>query len=145
VDGQLYVDANAAFWSSTAGLSEAEAANAASRWVQIQSSSPLYGPVAADLTMPSLITDLFSSSNYHKGHVRTIDGVRSIAITYMNSGNDAGKATCYVELGGKHLPVSVTLGGLSFRLEGWGKTKAVTAPTGAVQLSNIIPPSVSTA
>jgi len=145
VDGQLYVDANAAFWSSSAGLSEAEAANAANRWVQIQSSSPLYKPAAADLTMPSLLTDLFSSENFHKGRVRTIDGVRSIAITYMNSGNDSGETTCYVELGGKHLPVSVTLGGLSLRLEGWGEIKAVAVPTGAVQLSSLLPPSVSTA
>ena len=145
VGGQLFVDANASFWSSSAGLSDVEAHGAANRWVQIQPSSDLYAPAAADLTMPSLMTDLFHSDSYHKGGVRTIDGVRSIAITYKNSGNDSGQTTCYIALGGAHLPVSVTLGGLSLRLRSWGQTQAVTAPTGVVQLSNLLPPSEATA
>lgn len=144
VGGQLFVDANASFWSSSAGLTNAEAHGAANRWVQIQTSSDLYESAAADLTMPSLVTDLFSSHNYHKGPVRTVDGVRSIAITYMNSGNDPGQATCYIALGGHHLPVSVTLGGISLRLKSWGQTKAVMAPAGVVQLGNLLPPSEST-
>jgi len=145
VGGHLFVDANAPFWSSSAGLTDTEAHEASSRWVQIQPSSDLYASAAADLTMPSLLTDLFSSDDFHKGSVRTIDGVRTIAITYMNSGNDAGRATCYIALGGSHLPVSVTLGGLSLRLKSWGETKVVTAPANAVQLTSLLPPSESTA
>jgi hypothetical protein len=144
VGGQLFVDANAPFWSSSAGLSNAVAVKAANRWVQIQPSSALYATAAADLTMPSLLTDLFSSDNYKKGSVRTIDGVRTIAITYMNTGYDSGKTTCYVELGGKHLPVLATVGGLPLRLKSWGQTKAITAPPSPVQLSNLLPPSEST-
>jgi hypothetical protein len=144
LSGQLFVDANAPFWSSSAGLSRTEAVNAANRWVQIQSSSPLYTTAAADLTMPTLLTDLFSSGNFHKGHVRTIDGVRSIAITYTNTGEDPGHATCYVALGNNHLPVSVTIGGESIRFNAWGQEKAVTAPPNPAQLSNIVPPSEST-
>jgi hypothetical protein len=144
VGGQLFVDANAPFWASSAGLTDAEAVNAANRWVQIQPSSPLYATAAADLTMPSLLTDLFSSHNFHKGNVRTIDGVRSIAITYTNTGEDSGHATCYVALGENHLPVSISLGGESFRFSSWGQMKAVTAPPNPAQLSNILPPSEST-
>jgi hypothetical protein len=144
VGGQLFVEANASFWSSSAGLSNVEARGAANRWVQIQPSSDLYAPAAADLTMPSLMTDLFNSDSFHKGGVRTVDGVRSIAITYKNSGNDSGQTTCYIALGGTHLPVSVTLGGLSLRLRSWGQTQAVAAPTGVVQLSNLLPPTEST-
>ena len=143
VGGQLFVDANASFWSSFAGLTNVEAHGAANRWVQIQPSSDLYALAAADLTMPSLLTDLFSSDHFHKGPVRTIDGVRAIAITYKNSGNDSGQATCYVALGGQHLPVSVTIGGFSLRLRSWGETKEVTAPAGAVQLASLLPPSES--
>jgi len=145
VGGQLFVDANASFWTSSAGLTNLEGNAAANRWVQIQASSDLYAFATADLTMPSLLTDLFSSDKYHKGPVRTIDGVRTIAIGYKNSGYDSGQATCYVALGGQHLPVSVTLAGLSLRLRSWGQTKAVTAPPGAVQLSQLLPPSESTA
>jgi hypothetical protein len=144
VGGQLFVDASSSFWVSSAGLTHTEALEAANRWVQIQSSSALYAPAAADLTMPSLLTDLFSSKNYKRGSVRTIDGVRSIAITYMNTGYDSGKTTCYVELGGNHLPVLVTVGGLSLHLKSWGQTKAITAPLNPVQLSSLLPPSEST-
>ncbi len=144
VGGQLFVEANAPFWSSSAGLSASEALAAATRWVQIQSSSPLYATAAADLTMPSLLTDLFSSHEFHKGPVRTIDGVRSVEITYTNTGEDAGHATCYVALGGKHLPVSITMGGESIRFRSWGQTKAITAPPNPVQLSNILPQSETT-
>jgi hypothetical protein len=140
IGGQLFVKANAPFWSSSAGLSGMEALAAANRWVQIQSSSPLYATAAADLTMPSLLTDLFSSDNFHKGHIRTVDGVRSIAITYTNTGEDSGHATSYIALGGKHLPVSITIGGESFRFSSWGQMKAVTSPPNPAQLSNIVPP-----
>jgi hypothetical protein len=145
VGGQLFVKANDSFWSSSSGLSHAESVAAANRWVQIRSSSSLYAQAAADLTMPTLLTDLFNANNFQKGHIRTIDGVRSIAITYTNTGGDAGHATCYIALGGKHLPVSVTFGGLSFRFSSWGNTKLVTAPPSPVQLSNLLPPSESTA
>jgi len=144
VGGQLFVEANAPFWSSSAGLSDTEAFNAANRWVQIQSSSPLYASAAADLTMPSLLADLFSSHSFHKGQVRTIDGVRSVAVTYTNTGEDPGHATCYIALGGKHLPVAVSLGGISLRFASWGQTKAVTAPPHPAQLSSIVPPIEST-
>ena len=144
VGGQLYVQANAPFWSSSAGLTDAEAVHAANQWVQIQPSSSLYATAAADLTMPSLLTDLFSSANFHKGTVRTIDGVRAIAITYTNTGEDPGQATTYVALGGKHLPVSVSIGGESIRFTSWGRTKTITAPPNTVQLSSLLPPSEST-
>jgi hypothetical protein len=144
VGGQLFVKANAPFWSGASGLSDAESVAAANRWVQIQSSSSLYATAAEDLTMPTLLTDLFHTSEFQKGSVHTVDGVRSIAITYRNGGDDASHATSYVALGGKHLPVSVDLGGLSFRFSSWGQTEPVTAPPNPVQLSTILPPSEST-
>ncbi len=144
VGGQLYVRANSLFWSSFSALTETEAVQAANKWVQIQPSSSLYAIAAADLTMPSLLTDLFSSDNFHKGNVRTIDGVRAIAITYTNTGEDPGHATAYVALGGKHLPVSVSIGGESVRFTSWGQTKAITAPANPVQLTSLLPPSEAT-
>jgi hypothetical protein len=144
VGGQLFVEANAPFWSSSAGLSATEAQSAANRWVQIQTSSPLYTTAAADLTMPTLITDLFNSHNFHKGHVQTIDGVQAIAISYKNTGEDSGTATAYIALGGRHLPVSVAIGGESIRFTSWGQMKALTAPANPVQLSSILPPTEST-
>jgi hypothetical protein len=144
VDGQLYVDANAPFWVGSAGMTESQAVVLENRWIEIPSSSPLYTTAAADLTLPSLLTDLFSAKNYHKGKVLSVDGVRSIAITYSNSGLDAGPATCEIALGGKHLPVSSTIAGLTVRFESWGKTRPVSAPAGAVSLSSLVPPAEAT-
>jgi hypothetical protein len=134
VDGAVYVDADAPFWSSSVGLGSTEAAQVANHWVQVPPSSPVYGPAAADLTMPSLTQDLFSATSYHKGPIRKIDGVRAIKITYTNAGQDAGPVTCYVAVGGSHLPVSVTVGGLVLRLGSWGASEPTTVPAGATPL-----------
>jgi hypothetical protein len=139
VDGAVYVSADAAFWSGSAGLTVGQADQAAGRWVQIPSSNALYAPSAADLTMPSLTHDLFDATTYRKGSVRTVDGVRVVPITYVNAGGDGGRTTCDVSLTGKHLPVSVTLGGVPIRLGSWGTTRTVTAPPGAVPLSSLVP------
>jgi hypothetical protein len=141
VDGTVYVDADAPFWSSSVGLESAEAAQVANRWVEVPPSSPVYGPAAADLTMPSLVRDLFGARTYHKGPIRKIDGVRTVEISYTNSGQDAGPVTCYVATGGTHLPVSVDIGGLTLRLGSWGSSEPAPAPTGATPL----PPEAPTA
>ncbi len=134
VDGSVYVDADAPFWSSSVGLDSVEALQVADRWVQVPRSSPVYGPAAADLTMPSLTQDLFSGKSYHKGAVRKIDGVQSVEITYTNSGQDAGPVTCFVAVGGTHLPVSVAIGGLVLHLGSWGSSEPPAAPAGAIPL-----------
>lgn len=138
VDGALYVNANASFWSSAAGFSNAQSNLVAQRWVEIPRSSPLYGEATADLTMSSLAKDLFHAKTYHKGGIRTVDGVRAIEITYRNSGADSGSASAYVSLGGKHLPVLVTVGDLPFQLGSWGVAKTVAAPQGSVPLSSLL-------
>ncbi len=134
VDGRVYVDADAEFWTTSAGLSNTQAAAAANRWVQIPSTNPFYALAAADLTMPSLISDIFSAKKFHKGRIVSVDGVRAIPIMYTNTGNDSGPAICDVALGGNHLPVAVTIDGITLHLTLWGRTKAVTAPVGALLL-----------
>ena len=61
VDGALYTNANIAFWASSFGLPESQAAVLANRWVQIPSSSALYAQAAADVTLPTLVPYLTSS------------------------------------------------------------------------------------
>lgn len=134
VDGRVYVNANAAFWTTSASLSDPQAVAMANRWVQVPQSNTFYALAAADLTMQSLIADLFSAKSFHKGRIVSVDGVRAIAITYTNTGNDAGPATCDVALGGRHLPVAVSLDGITFHLTSWGATKVITDPVGAVPL-----------
>ena len=138
VHGVVYSNANAAFWSNSAGLSDAQSNLVAQKWVEISSGSSLYKKAAADLTMASLTKDLFDAKTYHKGGVSTVDGVRAIEITYTNGGLDAGRCTTYIALEGKHLPVSVTIGGFPLQLGSWGVTKAVTAPQGAVPLASLL-------
>lgn len=139
VGSTLYFNANAEFWSSVAGFSDAQSNLVAQKWVQIPTSISLYGKASADLTMPSLTKDLFYAKTYHKGGVRTVNGIRAIAITYMNGGRyDPGRAIAYVALGGKHLPVSVTIGNLPFQLGSWGVAKTVAAPQGSVPISSLL-------
>jgi hypothetical protein len=141
--GTVDVDANAPFWKDSMGVGGVQAAEVADRWVQVPKTSPVYAPAAADLTMPSLTQDLFDATTYHEGKTGTVDGVRTVAITYRNGGNDAGSVTCYVAVGGSHLPVEVTIGGLTLHLGAWGKVRALTAPTGVIPLPAVAAPTPS--
>ena len=134
IAGSLYVDGDAAFWSSTMATGDREAAAAAGTWVQIPNDSPAYAAGAADLTVPSLIRDLFDATSYHEGRTLTVDGVRAVAVSYQNRGNDAGPVTCYLAAGGTHLPVAVTVSGLTLHLSGWGQARVLAAPTGAIPM-----------
>ncbi len=139
IGSTLYVNANAEFWSGFAGFSDAQSNLVAQKWAQIPTSSALYGKASSDLTMPSLTKDVFHAETYHKARVRTVNGIRAIAITYMNGARyDAGRAIAYVALGGKHLPVSVTIGNLTLHLESWGRAKTIAAPQGAVSISSLL-------
>ncbi len=131
ITGALYVDGDAAFWSSTMATGDREAAALAGTWVQIPTSSPAYSPAAADLTLPSLVRDLFDATTYHEGGTRIVDGVRAVAVSYQNSGDDAGPVTCYLATGGTHLPVAVTVSGLTLHLSGWGRARGLAAPVDA--------------
>ncbi len=137
VSGVVYVEANAPFWTSTVGMPAGSATQIAGQWVLVPKNSPAYGPAAADLTMPSLVQDMFDAKSYRKGAVRTVDGVRAIAITYQNSGNDSGPATCYVSVNRSHLPVLLTIGGLTLHLGSWGHAQPVSAPAATVPLPSL--------
>jgi hypothetical protein len=137
VAGAVYVNANAPFWKATVGMGTVPADQVAGQWVQIPRSSPAYAPAAADLTMTSLTQDMFHATSYHRGKIHMVDGQRVIAISYTNTGNDSGPVTCYVAVGGSHLPVLVTIGGLSLHLGSWGTTQTVLAPSEAVPLPDL--------
>ena len=147
VDGNLYTNADAAFWTTDAGATAPQAAALAGKWVQIPPSSPIYAKTAADLTMSTLTKDLFDAKTFHKGSVQTVDGVRAIKITYTNGGVDEGSATTYVAVGGKHLPVSTDLDGLTLDMTSWGKSVVVSPVVGAVPLASVlatVPPGSTT-
>ena len=141
--GTVDVDADAPFWKDSMGVDGVQAAEVADRWVQVPNTSPVYAPAAADLTMASLTQDLFDATTYHEGRTETVDGVRTVAITYRNGGGDAGPVTCYVAVGGSHLPVEVTIGGLTLHLGAWGKVRALTAPTGVIPFPAAAAPTTS--
>ena len=146
-DGNLYTNANATFWIDSAGATGPQAAALAGKWVQIPSTSPLYAQAEEDLTMATLTHDLFDTKTFHKGSVQSIDGVPTIKITYTNGGGDHGAATTYVAVGGKHLPVSADIAGLTLHMSSWGKAVAVSAPEGSVPLGTVlatVPPGSTT-
>lgn len=144
IAGSVYIDANAAFWSASMGADGAHAAAVAGHWVQVPTSSPVYAAAAADLTMSSLTRDLFDARTYHLGKTQTMGGVRAVAVAYRNSGTDAGPVTCYVAVGGSHLPVAVTVGGVTLHLAGWGVARALAVPTGATPMPGLTSPTTST-
>jgi hypothetical protein len=137
VSGAVYVNADAPFWTASVGMATASATPIAGRWVRIPGSSPAYADAAADLTMPSLIHDLFHASHYELSGVRTVDGERVVTLTGHNSGNDAGPVTVDVSLGGSHLPVLVTIGGLSLHLGAWGRTQPLVVPAGSIPMPDL--------
>jgi len=137
VSGAVYVNADAPFWTATVGMAPASATPIAGRWVRIPEGSPAYADAAADLTMPSLIHDLFHARHYQLTGVRTVDGQRVVTLADRNTGNDAGPVTVAVSLGGSHLPVLVTIGGLPLRLGSWGRTQPLAAPAGSVPIPDL--------
>jgi hypothetical protein len=138
VNGNLYTNGNAAFWTVTAGMSRDEGAALDRKWIQIPSGTALYTQAADDLTMSTLVNDSFDAKVFHKGATRTVDGIPAIAITYRNGGVDDGAATAYIAVSGKHLPVSVGVGGLTLHMSSWGKSVVVTPPPGAVPLASVL-------
>jgi hypothetical protein len=66
--------------------------------------------------------------------------VRAVTVTYQNAGDDAGPVTCYLAVGGSHLPVMVTIGGLTLHLSGWGKLRALATPPGVVPMPSLNAP-----
>ena len=138
INGSLYVKADAPFWSGSAGVPKQTAALMANKWVSIPKGSPLYAPASADLTLASLTKDMFDASTYHKGPIHTVNGVRTIEISYTNRGTDAGAGSASISLGAKHYPVSVTIGGVPFKFGSWGTIKNVTVPAKAVPISSYV-------
>jgi hypothetical protein len=138
VNGNLYTNGNAAFWTVTAGMTSDQGAALAGKWIEIPAGTSLYTQAADDLTMSTLVHDSFDAKTFHKGATRTVDGIPAIAITYQNGGVDDGPATAYVAVGGQHLPVSVDIGSLTLHMGPWGQAVSVTAPSGAVPLSSVL-------
>lgn len=139
VNGALYVYANKAFWATDPKVTTKQAVTLAFRWITIPKSSALYTNEVADLTMSSLITDLFTATRYRKGAVRSVNGVQAIAISYKTSGIDAGQSTALVPISGSHLPLSVSETGIPFKLDSWGTRKKVATPKGSVPFQSIVP------
>jgi hypothetical protein len=139
VNGALYVYANQAFWATDPHVTTKQAAALAYRWIEIPKNGALYSNEAADLTMSTLIVDLFTAKSYHKGKVQTVDGTKAITISYKTTGVDAGSTTAVIPIGGSHLPLSVSETGIPFRLTSWGQRKTVSAPKGAVVFESLVP------
>jgi hypothetical protein len=137
VSGAVYVNADASFWTATVGIAPASATPIAGRWVRIPEGGPVYAAAAADLTMPSLVHDLFHARHYQLIGVRTVDGERVDSLTARNTGTDAGPVTVDVSVGGSHLPVLVTIGGLSLHLGSWGTAQPLAAPAGSVPMPDL--------
>jgi hypothetical protein len=138
VDGDLYNNGNAAFWTTNAGMASVQSVALAGKWVQIPAGTSFYTQAADDLTMSTLVRDSFDATAFHKGAVKTVDGVPAIAITYTNGGVDKGSAVANIAVDGKHLPVSVTIQSLALHLGPRGKPVVVTPPQGWVSMESVL-------
>jgi hypothetical protein len=139
VDGSLYMNANAGFWENSGDVPANQAAAVANRWIEVPTSSAIYAEAAADLTMPSVVSDLFHARTFDKGKVVVIKGVPGVRITYDNGGADPGRAVSVLAVAGHHLPISIDVGGENLQLGSWGKATAVAVPPGSIPLASVLP------
>jgi hypothetical protein len=139
VDGRLYMNANAGFWTNSGDLSANQAATVADRWIEVPTSSAIYAQAVTHLTMPSLVSDIFDAGTFEKGKVVVVKGVPGVRISYDNRGADPGRAVSVLAIAGHHLPISLDLGGENLQLGSWGKSTTVAVPAGSVPLASVLP------
>jgi hypothetical protein len=139
VASTAYVKGDAFALASYLGVSAAQAAKYAGRWILIPHTSSMFKSVAEAVRLGSTIDELALSSPLATVGTSTRDGHRVIGIRGRQmQGGVTGTATLYVDAAGAHLPVEEagSEGPLhvSVVFSKWNERVTVTAPSGAVTL-----------
>lgn len=134
VGGKLYAQAPATFWSSQ-GLPPAAGSALADKWVIVPSDAGSVLPVSLDSLAQELQKPTDGSTIEDKVTTSTYKGQKVVVVT------ESDKSTVDVAATGKPYPlysVSKSKDGGTFALTDFGKRTTITAPAGALDLSQLV-------
>jgi hypothetical protein len=137
VGKDAYMKAGSAFWTQFGGASGSMIAQlVADKWLKFPTSNPQFGPITTIANSKSLFDSLSSHAGTltNKG-ATTYKGQSAVAI-YAGSQN----GTLYVAATGAAYPLAIAKsgsGGGAIMFGNWNQSVAVTAPSGAIDFSNL--------
>ena len=144
VGGTAYISGNEQGMISFFGMPSSLGSSLGGRWVSLQPSDSGYQSVAANVTLPTALTNVTPTGTLITGKRTKIAGhwVRSISGAGQGGG---GRITLFVTADSRSLPVEAvesvragaTLKGEIVKFSKWGEQVNVTAPTGAIPISTI--------
>lgn len=133
IGDKAYIRGSDAFYAKFAGAAAAQLLHG--RWLEFPADNGQLA-VLTELTDIGKFFALFKGkSGVVKGAETTVDGQKAIAIRSNKTGG-----TMYVATTGKPYPIEVVGGRSSpgtITFDGWGKTVALTAPKGAIDISKL--------
>jgi hypothetical protein len=153
IAGTAYVTGNNVGLVGFLGLSAAEAARVADRWVSVRPGQSLgqnaYSDIADGITLSSVATEIQVDSPLTLTAPTIADGQRVVGVQGSAPAGQqtpgAARVTFDVMAGGTPLPVLYTAsgaGGYQTRMafSRWGETVSLTAPAGALPATSTEPP-----
>jgi hypothetical protein len=143
VDHTVYLRGDKPALHLDLGFPSAAARKYAGRWLSIPRTSPAYGALAADVTLPSLVADHVGRRNISVAPAKVggkyVLGLRGVTVV----GAVSNTSTVYVRSAKQALPIEAkdvsSQQGFKdvLRFSGWSEPVRVTAPAHAVPISKV--------
>ncbi len=106
IGGFTYVKGNATGLQNLAGLSSAQATEAAGQWIEFATSNAAFAPVVQGVRSQDIAKELALKAPLSLGHARTLDGLAVEAIEGTQTfGRTSRHVVLYVRARGTHVPV----------------------------------------
>jgi hypothetical protein len=146
IGGISYVKGNVDGLQSLAGLSAAQAAQAAGQWIEFSTGNAAFAPVVEGVRSTDLVKELALKAPLSLGHARTLDGQKVDAIDGSQTiGKKSERVVLYVRATGTHVPVeedSVDAKGQHTDAEHivyskWGEQVRPEAPKATISIGSI--------
>lgn len=153
VGNTAYVRAGAGVLQTTLGLPAAVSTANAGKWISVESGDSAFSQLTGGLTLASEFNTYVPTADLQKGKVTNLGTQKVIAISgrpssSVTQGASSGAVALIVSTKAPYLPIGGTLfltrKGVPNLKEvatftGWGNKVAVTAPSGAVPFSSLVP------
>lgn len=146
IGGITYLEGNAGGLQSLAGLSSAQAAEAAGQWIEFSTDNAAFAPVVEGVRSQDVAKELALKAPLSLGRARTLDGEAVDAIDGTQTfGRTSEHVVLYVRADGSHVPVeedSVNAAGKQTAAEHviyskWGEQVRPMAPTATISIGSI--------
>jgi hypothetical protein len=145
IGGTTFVKGNASGLETLAGLSAAEAAEAAGQWIEFSTDNSDFSAVVAGVRSKDLATELALKGPLKLGRTRAVDGLKVDAIKGTQTLQHKSVAVVlYVRADGTHVPVeedSLNAHGQRTKAEhiaysSWGETVRPMAPQATISIGH---------